>query len=87
MRNTIDPEHFLDERGFPRRRNLLVATLVEGDVLINGETINHVADGEISIFADGTIDESKGELAEIDSDGLAAAMGGGVTIFNMSDVK
>lgn len=85
--NTINPDNFLDEDGHPRRRNQLIITLVEGDVLIDGETLQHVADGEISIFADGAIDTTKGELAPIDREGLASVMGGGHTIFNMSDIN
>lgn len=84
---TISPDDFLDEDGNPRRRNQLISTLVEGDVIIDGENIMHVAEGEVSIYSDGRLDTSQGRLAAIDQEGLAMVMGGNGTIFNLEDVK
>lgn len=76
-----------DWRDFPNReRNTLVIALTEGDVLVDGELFRHVADGEIYIYADGTIDESKGELAEVSIEGVQDAMTTGKQVFNMEDV-
>jgi hypothetical protein len=76
-----------DWRDFPNReRNTMIIALTEGDILVDGETYRHVAEGEIYIYADGAIDESKGELAEVSIDGVQTAMTTGKQIFNIEDV-
>ena len=76
-----------DWRDFPNReRNTMIIALTEGDVLVDGDLIRHVSEGEVLIYADGTIDEHKGELAEISIDGVQTAMTTGKVIFNMEDV-
>ena len=71
---------------FGRERNTCLIVLCENDILINGAEYKHVANGEVRIFADGTIDESNGELVDIDREGLAFAIAAGRQIFNMEDV-
>jgi len=76
-----------DWRDFPNReRNTMVIALTEGDVLVDGDVFKHVSEGEVYVYADGTIDESKGELAEVSIDGVQDAMTTGKQIFNMEEV-
>lgn len=76
-----------DWRDFPNReRNTVIETLTEGDILVDEELYRHVSEGEINIYADGTIDDRNGELVEISIEGVQAALSTGKQIFNMEDV-
>ena len=69
-----------------RGRNTRIIDLTEGDILVDGEDLQHVSVGEITIYADGTIDTKRGELAPIDREAIGYAIAAGRTIFNMEDV-
>lgn len=69
-----------------RDRNTRLVTLTEGDVLIDGDTMYHVAHGEVSVFADRSIDQSQGELAEVSVEAVQYAIAAGKQVFNMEDV-
>lgn len=71
---------------FPGRRNPSIITLTEGDVLIMEEGFYHVADGEITIYADKTIDQAHGELIEIAEIGVQNAVLQHKTVFDMKDL-
>ncbi len=76
-----------DWKDFPtRERNTLIATLVEGDILVDGDIFSHVASGEINIYADGKIDYTTGELIEVSVEAVSEAISKGSEIFNMEDV-
>lgn len=68
------------------KRNTLIVDLTEGDILVNGDILQHVAEGEVSIYADGTIDTSRGELALIETEAVGYAIAAGKQIFNMEEV-
>lgn len=67
-----------------RGRNTRIVDLVEGDVLVNGDTYQRVAWGEVSVSADGTIDTSQGELVPVSVEAITIGFTG--TIFNMEDI-
>lgn len=67
-------------------RNTRIADLVEGDIIVDGDDIQHVANGDVSIFSNGTIDDSLGELAPVDAEAIGYAIAAGNTIFNMEDI-
>lgn len=67
-------------------RNTRIVDLIEGDILVNGDELSHVTAGEIAIYADGTIDVSRGELAPIERDAVGYAIAAGRTIFDMEDI-
>lgn len=69
-----------------RARNMAVIILVEGDILVDGDSLQHVSEGEITVYADGTVEDTRGELAPIDKEAVAYAIAAGQQIFNMSDV-
>lgn len=75
-----------DETIVTPKRNTKIIDLTEGDILVNGDELQHVAEGEVSIYADGTIDTSNGELALIDHEAVGYAIAAGKTIFNMGDL-
>lgn len=69
-----------------RNRNTRIITLIEGDILVRDEEYYHVSEGEVSVYADGTIDEKRGELAPVEQDAIGYAIAAGATVFNMEDV-
>jgi hypothetical protein len=69
-----------------RNRNAVVIVLSDGDVLAREGSYFHVSDGEITVYADGTVDETNGELAEIAIEGVQAAMGAHKQVFNLEDI-
>ena len=71
----------------PQRRNTCIITLCEGDILKDEEGLRQVISGEISIFADGTIDDTNGELANTDRDGVQFAVISGHIVFDINDIS
>lgn len=69
-----------------RSRNTRIIDLVEGDILVDNGIYQHVAEGEITVYADGTVDARRGELAEVSIEAVTEALASGATIFNMEDV-
>lgn len=68
------------------KRNTLIITLTEQDILVDGDELQHVSEGEISIYADGTIDTRNGILEPIDQEAIGYAIAQGHQIFNMENV-
>lgn len=68
-----------------RDRNTRLVTLTEGDILIDDDTMYHVAHGEVSVYADRTIDQRDGELAEVSVEAVQFAIAAGRQVFNMED--
>lgn len=71
------------EPSIVRSRNTLLIELVEGDILADGDKYSRVDWGEISIYADGTVDTTNGKLVSVSIKTTALGFNG--TIFNMED--
>jgi hypothetical protein len=71
--------------GIEPRRNKRLATLVEQDILIKNHEYFEVTDGEVDIFADGTVDETRGTRHEVSREVVAEAISRGSVIFNYDD--
>jgi hypothetical protein len=69
-----------------KTRNAVLITLVEGDILVNDGVYKHVSEGEVTIYADKTIDESNGELIEISIEGIQSALAEGNQIVNLEEL-
>lgn len=70
-----------------RSRNSCIEVLTEGDVFILDELPYHVTSGEIQVFADGTINLTNGEVAEVAIESLHDAALRGKTILNVDEFK
>jgi hypothetical protein len=69
-----------------RTRNTRLVDLTEGDILVRDGEPYHVSWGEVSVYADGVIDEAAGELVLVDEEALARAVSVGAQVFNMEDI-
>ena len=69
-----------------RARNTRLITLTEGDVMIRGGELFEVQDGEVDVFADGTISEGRGSLHEVSKEALSDAIARGSEIFDYDEV-
>lgn len=69
-----------------RTRNTRLVDLTEGDILLRDGEPYHVSWGEVSVYANGVIDESAGELVMVDEEALAQAVSVGAQVFNMEDI-
>lgn len=68
------------------RRSSIVIVLAEKDILVDGDELMHVSEGEITVYSDGFIDASKGEFAPIDKEAVGHAIAEGNQIFNMEEI-
>ena len=70
------------------RRNAVLYTLVEGDVMIDESGNHEVTDGEVWIYADGTV-QSRGAVTRNISDGsdIVARMKVGKQVINLSTLE
>ena len=68
-----------------RSRNTRIVDLVEGDILVDGDIYYKVDWGEVSVNADGTIDQTNGELVPVSIEAITIGFTG--TLFNMEDVR
>ncbi len=86
--NILDElENLKEDDIVTKPRNTRIIDLVEGDILVglDGE-LQHVSSGEVSVFANGLIDDSLGILTPIDQEAVGYAIAAGKTIFNMEDI-
>ena len=67
------------------RRNKILISLTEGDILKKGEDFFTVSVGEVSVYADGTIDQSAGELHAVSKDAIVRAIANNAQLFNYDE--
>lgn len=75
-----------EERPIDRSRNTMIDIMLEGDVFKLDDEYYHVTSGEIAVFADGSIDKSKGEIAEVATEAVLLAVRQGKHIINIDEI-
>lgn len=69
------------------RQNKVIVVLIEGDIMVKGDTYHQVTGGEISVLSDGGLIKSKdAEMMEVTIEALQEGIATGNTIYNMEDM-
>lgn len=86
MKNVFEKRLGDDSDSPLEKRNKRIITLVEGDILKAGDMLEHVTEGEIHVYADGTVDDKEGILAEVSREEVGFAIARGSVICNLEDI-